>query len=86
MGWEAKSKGTRYRPWWAEREGFKDHSRMQLRVSSACGSKSCQRLGGKVMWAEEKTAITWFLAVRTARSAGFERWLKGVVKSTHRVG
>ena len=29
------------------------------------------------MWAEEKTAMTWFLAVRIARSAGFERWLKG---------
>ncbi len=32
---------------------------------------------GKVMWAEEKTAVTWFLAARMARSAGLERWLKG---------
>ena len=77
MGWEAKSKGTRYKPWWAEREGLRDHSRMQLRVSSACGIKSCQRLGGKVMWAEEKMEMTWFLAVRIERSARFERWLKG---------
>ena len=50
---------------------------MQLRVSSAWGIKSCQRLGGKVMWAEEKMEMTWFLAVRIARSAGLERWLKG---------
>ena len=60
------------------REGrVRDRARIWLRVSSACGSKSCQRLGGKVMWAEEKTAMTWFLAVRIARSAGLERWLKG---------
>ncbi len=77
MGWEAKSKGTRYRPWWAEREGLRDYARIWLRVSSAWGIKSCQRLGGKVMWAEEKTAMTWFLAVRIARSAGLERGLKG---------
>ena len=29
------------------------------------------------MWAEEKMEMTWFLAVRIARSAGLERWLKG---------
>ena len=29
------------------------------------------------MWAAEKTEISWFLAVRIARSAGLERWLKG---------
>ncbi len=37
MGWEAKSKGTRYRPWWAEREGLRDHERIWLRLSSAWG-------------------------------------------------
>ncbi len=37
------------------------------------GIKSCQRLGGKVMWAAEKMAMTWFLAVRIDRSAGLER-------------
>jgi hypothetical protein len=56
------------------REGrVRDHARIWLRV----GIKSCQRLGGKVMWVEEKTAMTWFLAVRIARSTGLERWLKG---------
>ena len=29
------------------------------------------------MWTEEKMAMTWFLAVRIARSAGLKRWLKG---------
>ncbi len=48
-----------------------------LRVSSTCRRKSCQRLGGKEMWAAEKMEITWFLAVRIARSTGLERWLKG---------
>ena len=41
------------------------------------GSKSCHRLGGKVVWVAEKTEMRWFLAVRMARSAGRERWLWG---------
>ena len=48
-----------------------------LRVSSDWGSKSGQRLGGKVTWQEEMTEMTWFLAVRIDRSAGRERWFWG---------
>ncbi len=48
-----------------------------LRVSSDWGSKSGQRLGGKVIWQEEMTEMTWFLAVRIDRSAGRARWFWG---------
>ena len=56
-----------------------DQGRRVLRASSDWGSKSSQRLGGKVMWQEEMTEMTWFLAVRIDRSAGRARWFWGGV-------
>ncbi len=58
-----------------QREGLRDQARRQFRLSSACGRKSCQRLGGKVVREAEKMAIKWFLAFRIARSAGRTQWL-----------
>jgi hypothetical protein len=39
--------------------------------------KSGKRFGGKVIWQEEMTEMTWFLAVRIDRSAGRARWFLG---------
>jgi hypothetical protein len=77
MGWEAKQKGTPWRPCHAESEGSGVQERRWFRVNSDWGSKSGQRLGGKVVWQDEKVEIRWFLAVRMARSAGRERWFWG---------
>ncbi len=41
------------------------------------GGQVVPAVRGKVMWADEKMAMTWFLVVRIARSAGLERFLKG---------
>ena len=54
-----------------------DQGRRVLRVSSDWGSKSDQRLGGKVTWQDEMTETMWFLAVWIDRSAGRERWFWG---------
>ena len=77
MGWAEKSKGIEWRPCQADREGLGDQGRRWLRVSSAWGSKSGQRLGGKVAWQEDMMEIRWFLAVRIDRFAGRERWFWG---------
>ncbi len=60
-------------------------------MSSDWGSKSGQRLGGKVTWQDEMTEMTWFFAVRIDRSAGRERWFwgGGVLKGAgdrHKIG
>ncbi len=47
--------GRAVKPCQAERDGSKAEWRMVLRVNSVAGSRSRQRSGGKVMWAEERT-------------------------------
>ncbi len=72
-----KSRGKPLRPCHAEMVGSREKPRMWLRVSSVRGKSKCQRSGGKVTWAEAKTEMKWFFAVRMARSAGLVLWFWG---------
>jgi hypothetical protein len=66
--------GAPWSPVQADLEGSGEKRRMWLRVSSVAGSKSCQRLGGKVTMVDARTDKKWLLAVRMERSALLARW------------
>jgi hypothetical protein len=77
MGEAEKSRGRPLRLCQAEIVGSREKPRIWLRVNSVIGKSKCQRAGGKVTWAEAKTAMKCFLAVLMARSAGLVLWFWG---------